>query len=108
MSPAQRSGAASGSEYRSASGKQKRGSARLARRSFCPGASRTSARMSVRRRLARAHPLRRLAEHVAEDGDDLVELLLLCDERRRDLDDGVAAVVRPADEPALEEPWGEK
>src|SRR2546425_4075854 len=44
-----------------------------------------------------------LGEDVAEDRDDLVELLLSCDERRRDLDDRIAPVVRAADETALEE-----
>src|SRR5919106_5234419 len=52
---------------------------------------------------AGADPLPRLGEDVAENGDDLVELLLLGHERRRDLDDGVAAIVGAADEPALEE-----
>ena len=44
-----------------------------------------------------------LGENVAENRDDLVELLLSGDERRRDLDDRVAAVVGTADQPALEE-----
>ena len=44
-----------------------------------------------------------LGENVAENRHDLVELLLSGDERRRDLDDRVAAVVGTADEPALEE-----
>ena len=44
-----------------------------------------------------------LAEHVAEDGHDLIELGRPGDQRRRDLDDGVAAVVGPADQTALEQ-----
>src|SRR6266511_3266983 len=52
--------------------------------------------------------LGRLGEDVAENGDDLVELRLLRDERRRDLHHRVAAVVRAADEAPLEEPRGEE
>src|SRR5579875_3043732 len=40
---------------------------------------------------------------MAEDRLDLVELLLAADERRGELDDGVAAVVCPADEAGVEE-----
>ena len=50
-----------------------------------------------------AQPPLRLGEHVAEDADDLVHLGLGRDERRRDLHDGVAAVVGAADQPGLEE-----
>src|SRR5919106_5847366 len=46
---------------------------------------------------------RGLLERVAEDAHDLVELGLAGDERWRDLDHRVAAVVGPADEPGLEE-----
>src|SRR6185369_1991814 len=49
-----------------------------------------------------------LGEHVAEDADDLVHLRLAGDERRRDLDHRVAAVVLAADEPGLEEPRREE
>ena len=52
---------------------------------------------------AARHPLPRLREDLAEDAGDLVELRLLGDERRRDLDDRVAAVVGTADEARLEE-----
>src|SRR4029453_14703441 len=52
---------------------------------------------------ASAHERRRLGEHLAEDADHLVELLLPGDEWRGDLQDGVAAVVRAADEPGVEE-----
>ena len=52
--------------------------------------------------------LGRLGEHVSEDSHDLVELGLVGDERRRDLDDRVAAVVGTADEPALPEPGREE
>src|SRR3954469_197818 len=52
--------------------------------------------------------LPRLGEYLTEDSDDLTELLLAGDERRRDLDDGVAAVVRAADQPLLEEPRREE
>jgi SAM-dependent methyltransferase len=44
----------------------------------------------------------RLREHVAEDRDDLVELALARDERRRELDDGLAPVVGTADQAAFE------
>src|SRR5215204_6818579 len=44
-----------------------------------------------------------IVQDIAEDADDLVELGLPGDERRRDLDHRVAAVVGAADEPALEE-----
>src|SRR5918995_3932596 len=44
-----------------------------------------------------------VGQDVAEDADDLVELALPGDERRRDLDHRVAAVVGAADQPALEE-----
>ena len=57
---------------------------------------------------ARADLLRRLGENVAEDADHLVELLLARDERRRDLDHRVAAVVGAADETALEQRSREK
>ena len=49
------------------------------------------------------------AEHLAETSPrDLVELLLRGDQRRRDLDDRVAAVVGAADEPLLEQPRREE
>src|SRR5581483_3984521 len=44
-----------------------------------------------------------LREDVAEDADDHVELPLRGDERRRDLDDGILAIVRAADQAVLEE-----
>src|SRR4029079_10259083 len=53
------------------------------------------------------HPLPRLAQHLPENADDLVELLLAGDERWRDLHHRVAAVVGAADQAALEEPGGE-
>src|ERR671918_45875 len=62
----------------------------------CPGGARASV-------AARLHARPRLTEDRAEDGGDLVELGLLGDEGRRDLDDRVAAVVRAADEARLEE-----
>src|SRR5215218_50782 len=43
-----------------------------------------------------------------EDLHDLVELLLPRDERRRDLHDRLATVVRPAEQAALEQPRREK
>src|SRR3954449_3040785 len=52
--------------------------------------------------------LPRLGEYLTEDSDDLTELLLAGDERRRDLDDRIAAVVGTADEPLLEEPRREE
>src|SRR6185312_16006318 len=45
----------------------------------------------------------RLGEHLAQDAVDDLELLAVRDEWRRELDDGVAAVVRTADQPVLEE-----
>src|SRR5699024_3515908 len=41
-----------------------------------------------------------LLEHGAQDRADLLELLGVADERRGELDDGVAAVVGAADQPA--------
>src|ERR671925_165283 len=46
-------------------------------------------------------PLPGLREHVAEDPNQFVELRLPRDQRR-DLDDGIAAVVRAADQPGVE------
>src|SRR5439155_8802476 len=43
-------------------------------------------------------------EDLADRSGDLVELLLGGDQRWRDLDDRIAAVVRPADHAFLEEP----
>src|SRR4051794_11174966 len=48
-------------------------------------------------------PVPGLGEHLAQDPVDDLELLAVRDERRRQLDDGVAAVVRAADQPVLEE-----
>ena len=48
-------------------------------------------------------PLPGLREHLAQDAVDDLELLAVRDERRRELDDGVAAIVRAADQPVLEE-----
>ena len=44
-----------------------------------------------------------LRENVAENPYELVDLPLAGDERRRDLDDRVAAVVGPADQARVEE-----
>src|SRR3954453_6397935 len=44
-----------------------------------------------------------VGEHFAENSHHLGELLRACDERRRDLDDGIAAVVGAADQPPLEQ-----
>jgi hypothetical protein len=56
------------------------------------------------RSLARApHLTLSLGQHLAEDARDLVELGLSGDERRRDLDDGIAAVVGTADEAGVEQ-----
>ena len=52
---------------------------------------------------ALAHEGRSLGEDLAEDADDLVELGLTGDERRRDLQHRVAAVVRAADQARVEE-----
>src|SRR5436190_24392309 len=52
--------------------------------------------------------LPRLGEDGSEDSDDLGELLLAGDERWRDLDDRVLAVVGAADEPVLEERLGQE
>src|SRR5688500_3650144 len=72
-----------------------------------PG-SRTPAPSNVSAKVERGgvgalHAIAGLRQHVPEDADHLVELLLPRDERRRDLDHGVAAVVRPADQAALEQ-----
>src|SRR5262245_59345077 len=79
------------------------GAGSTASRRGVPGRSSTSACIGLA-----GDPLSGLLEHLAEDRDDLVELGLLRDERRRDLDDGIAAVVGPADEPGLEEPRREE
>src|SRR5207249_7994826 len=50
----------------------------------------------------------RLGEDLAEDRHDRVELLLARNQRRRELDHRVAAVVRAADQPALEQPVREE
>src|SRR5262245_13431311 len=47
--------------------------------------------------------LPRLGEHLAQDAVDDLELVAVRDERRRELDDGVAAVVGAADQAVLEE-----
>src|SRR5690349_9381938 len=54
-----------------------------------------------------AHPARRLLEDRPQDGLDLLELLGPGDQRRRELDDRVAAVVRAADQAAAEHLLGE-
>ena len=54
------------------------------------------------RRLADGHATACLGEHLAEDADDLVHLGLTRDERWRELDDRVAAIVGATDEPGLE------
>src|SRR5215210_9545901 len=48
-------------------------------------------------------PVPRLGEHLAQDPVDDLELLAVRYERRGELDDWVAAVVRAADQPVLEE-----
>src|SRR5215218_10393326 len=48
-------------------------------------------------------PLPRLGQHLAQDTVDDFELLAVRYQRRRELDDGVAAIVRAADQPVLEE-----
>ena len=68
----------------------------------CRRAAGRSSRRATASRLG-AHALAGRGEDVAEDIRDLVELRLPRDERRRDLDDRVAAVVGAADQPALEE-----
>src|SRR6187551_3935009 len=55
------------------------------------------------RPLREADPAPCLLEHLAENAGQLVELGLARDERRRDLDNRVAAVVGAADEAPLEE-----
>src|SRR5207247_3412519 len=54
------------------------------------------------------HAFPGLGEHVPEDAGDLVELRLPRDERRGDLNHGVATIVGTTDEPALEEARGEE
>ena len=49
-----------------------------------------------------------LGEHLAQDLLDLVEVRLVADQRRGELDDRVAAVVGTAVEPALEERLGQE
>src|SRR5215213_5846364 len=48
-------------------------------------------------------PVPGLGEHLAQDAVDDLELLAVRDQRRRELDDGLAAVVGAADEAVLEE-----
>ena len=63
--------------------------------------------MSIRAAYRR-DPLPGLGEHGAQDVVDLFELLGVGDQRRRQLDDRVAAVVGAADQPALVELAGEE
>src|SRR5882724_10978389 len=58
---------------------------------------------SVPPRLELRDALPGFGEDFTEDSHDLTEFLLPCDERRRDLDHGVAAIVGAADQPLLEE-----
>src|SRR5215208_3183922 len=51
-------------------------------------------------------PVPRLGQHLAQDTVDDLELLAVRDERRGELDDRVAAVVRAADQPVLEQLTG--
>src|SRR5205807_5185797 len=53
-------------------------------------------------------PLRRLGQGAAQDLLDLGELLAPCDQRRRELDHRVAAVVGAADQPAAVELPGQE
>src|ERR1700756_5939915 len=48
-------------------------------------------------------PLRLLVEHGAQDGFDGVELGLTADQRRRQLDDGIASVIGATVQPGLEQ-----
>src|SRR5215217_3885555 len=48
-------------------------------------------------------PVPRLGEHLAQDAIDDLELLAVRDQRRRELDDRVSAIVRAADQAVLEE-----
>src|SRR5262249_54464904 len=68
-----------------------------------PRTSRTVSMALRAARLALEHPARGLLEDRAQDGLHLRELLRAGDQRRRELDDRVAAVVRAADEAAAEE-----
>src|SRR5436305_967978 len=60
------------------------------------------------RAVVHVHPMTRLFEHRAQDLLDLLELLGTRDQRRRELDHGVAAVIGPADEAAPVELTGEE
>src|SRR4051794_23949923 len=57
---------------------------------------------------AQVETVARLLEHGPQHGVDLLELLRAGDERRRELDDRVAAVVGAADESATEHLRGEE
>ena len=59
-------------------------------------------------RLVAPHPARGLLEHRPQDRLDLLELLGVGDQRRRELDDRVAAVVGAADQAAAVELAGEE
>ena len=111
LDPARRSAPRSRrSSAASSSCRSRRG--RAARRS-CRARSRARGRRRRRRRRSASSGRRAgcrlrdllpcLGEHLAERAGDLVELLLRRDQGRRDLDDRIAAVVRPADEALLEE-----
>src|SRR5687767_12792630 len=56
----------------------------------------------------RGYSVRCLSQHAAEDACDLLELGGPAGERRRELDHGVTAIVRAADEAALVELAGEE
>ena len=59
-------------------------------------------------RAGRSDAVPGLGEHRAQDLLDLVELGLPADQRRGDLDDGVAAVVGPAVQPGVEQGGGDE
>ena len=71
---------------------------RTRRATVGPEVTATSARATDHRRA-----LRRLGQHVTQNSDDLVHLVLAGDERRRDLHDRVTTVVLPADQAGVEQ-----
>src|SRR6185503_6716968 len=70
--------------------------------SMLPPSSRLGALVRAR------HPVRGCSQHLAQHRLDLVELALAGDQRRRELHDRVATIVRAADEPVAVELTGEE
>ena len=65
-------------------------------------------RLCVRLAVVDVHALARLGQHGPQDRLDLGELLRACDQRRRELDHRIAAIVGAADQTAAVQLAGEE